>query len=109
MESNAKILSVSDLQKNDYTHFPDLYRAEMFELYNSIENGATISVSDIDLITRLTLRENIWCKLVSESMFVHFGYDLYMYIGCRYFPNNELTIFQEKGLFFEEMNSPYVD
>lgn len=109
MESNAQTLRIEDLEKNEYTHFSDLFASGMQKSYNSIENENEISLNNIDLIARSILREIIWCKLVSKSMFVHFGYDLYMYIGCENFPCEKLESFKEKGLFFEEMDSPYLD
>ena len=42
-------------------------------------NGSV--VPDIKTVPRALLRERYWCKLESASVFIHVGYDCYMYIG----------------------------
>ncbi|MGD6942822.1 hypothetical protein ACQCT6_12370 [Cytobacillus gottheilii] len=72
--------------------------------------GKAVSKREIKELAKLTLRETIWCKLSSKKdIFVHFGYDYYMYIGtindC---PNPRLKI-ENSGLFVEKYKSPYLD
>ena len=61
-------------------------------------------------IIKLILREKIGGQLTSKNgMFVHFGYDYYMYIGIsRHYPKVVSSI-QSLGLYVESFESPYLD
>jgi hypothetical protein len=72
--------------------------------------GMALSHEALDGVCRLVLREIFWCKLESESGFyIHFGYDYYMYIGSPVPSEKAITYGRQKGLFVEEMASPYLD
>jgi hypothetical protein len=71
-----------------------------------VHDGMVVKGENIYKIVRMALREVIWCKLCGENgVYVHFGYDYYMYIGC----NLERTDLGQppQGMFYEEMGSPY--
>ncbi len=73
-----------------------------------IENENFYNKEQVKLLSRLILREEIWGKLVfDKQMFVHFGYDYYMYIGLEKKPKQALEIVEELGLFTEKFKSPY--
>lgn len=57
--------------------------------------------------SRGCLRNNHWGKLVSDEMFIHFGYDYYMYIGSSLDAQKMQEIVSPYQLFCEETNSPY--
>ena len=42
--------------------------------------GQSLDLYGIERVVRDVLRNVIWCKLVSDSAEVHFGYDYYMYV-----------------------------
>lgn len=66
-----------------------------------------VSNGDILLVAQSALREEIWCKLISEKLEVHFGYDFYMYVVC----GLNLSEINEKiktSLKIEEFYSPYL-
>ena len=44
--------------------------------------ASTLSINDVLQISRGCLREEYWCRLESDQIFFHFGYDYYMYIVC---------------------------
>jgi hypothetical protein len=71
-----------------------------------IYEGLAIQKDDIDRIVRMNLRNEIWCKLSgAKNTYVHFGHDLYMYIGCDV---EGVTLgLPPEGLFYEEYESPY--
>ena len=104
---NGKILKIDSLEKYECRTFSDLSIDETLKLYNKVKNGMTISQDNIEVLLRLILREVIWCKLLNNDMFVHFGYDYYMYIGCHTMSDTDRNILTEKGLFIEDFNSPY--
>lgn len=54
------------------------------------------------------LREDVWCRLNSkQGGFVHFGYDMYVYIGCNLPSERVSATAHLNSLFCEEMISPY--
>jgi hypothetical protein len=69
-----------------YYHFKNEkvdFSQDMKFAHKKIQEGDLIVESEIENILKLILREKLWCKLVSEGkLFIHFGYDFYMYIGC---------------------------
>ncbi|WP_374966082.1 hypothetical protein [Lysinibacillus sp. RS5] len=54
---------------------------EMLNFFQKAEQGMSISFNEVELITRLALREYVWVQLESETMFVRFDYDYYVDIG----------------------------
>lgn len=78
-----------------------------FEATFGVREGAALDVSEIPALCRLILREHIWAKLESERMFVHFGYDFYMYIGVANKCDDVLAKISDLGLYVEEYRSPY--
>ena len=81
----------------------------MIETYNTIKKRQSIKKEVISQVARLALRENIWAKLESKDMYIHFGYDYYMYIGSTKHCNNMISKIEESGLFVEPFVSPYSD
>lgn len=73
----------------------------------TIEDNKFYNKAEIEILTRLILRGEIWTKLIHDNMFVHFGYDYYMYIGVNKMPSEALDISAGLGLFPENFSSPY--
>lgn len=77
------------------------------EMIYSISKTKKIEgVENISALARLILREVLWCKLEHPCMFVHFGYDYYMYIGCNKKISENRYI---DGMYIEPFKSPYLD
>ncbi len=84
---------------------------------SSIENPFDICpypnnhlLKNLDMIVNVAkdcLREKYWCKLQTDGLFFHFGYDYYLYIGSPLDHIQMNKIVSSVGLFLEEMNSPY--
>ena len=66
-----------------------------------------------DLLTALcrgALRGDLWCQLDDPSGFyLHFGYDLYVYLATPVPAPGAHALARSCGLFLEEMRSPYLD
>ncbi len=66
-----------------------------------------INRQQISLFMKDCLREKCWAKLEADEIFIHFGYDYYMYIGTCL----SKQVLQEIGcrfnLFIEKYKSPY--
>lgn len=101
-------LRINALEKNGIKPADLASNAHLITLYESIHAGSLITKQDIDALVRLVLRENIWCKLESNEMLVHFGYDFYMYIGSIKPCNAAIKNIETTGLFVESIEaSPY--
>lgn len=71
-------------------------------------NGQTLDLQSSLVLARHILREELWCRLQNPKMFVHFGYDYYMYIGSEKPADTELELIRKLGLYIEEQVSPYM-
>ncbi len=75
-----------------------------------LSEGDKIAAAPLEAVIRAALRQDLWCKLSGPGgFFVHFGYDLYAYVGTpAAAPTAEKQAVQS-GLFLEPMPSPYHD
>lgn len=80
---------------------------EMKRLYKKLKTNLIINISEVPAFCSLALRNYLWAKLDSDSMFVHFGYDYYMYIGSASVCFEEIEKIERLGLFVETFESPY--
>ncbi len=110
---NINLLGVCELEKYEkhliIDKFHGAYSIEIKNLYSSLQDGNILNISQIQNLSRLILREKLWCKLQCDMMYVHFGYDYYMYIGISEKCEDAVVINSRLGLFIEEYNSPYND
>lgn len=89
----------------------DEYDLQIKKIITKVQNKMKINIKDISLLARAILREKIWAKIYFEDkLYIHFGYDYYMYIGSKQKPSKQLiekiNIF---GLEVENMISPYIN
>lgn len=86
----------------------EIYSTEMSSLYATVQNNNVLSIKEVQLLARMVLREDLWCKLESDDrLFVHFGYDFNMYIGCNQKREDAINKIMQSGLFVENHESPY--
>ncbi|HEV2916429.1 MAG TPA: hypothetical protein VGW78_01645 [Candidatus Babeliales bacterium] len=85
------------------------YISKYFSDTTVLRDGACFDKTAITNISRLVLREQFWCKLEADSMYVHFGWDYYMYIGSNKKCSSAVTTIKKTGLFVETFVSPYSD
>jgi len=107
-QNNVDYFEVQRLQIKFYKDYPDFIEPESKDFFNSLANKMLLSNNDITKIIRFNLREIIWCKLVNSQMYVHFGYDYYMYIGCKSISESVINAIETDGLFVETFISPYI-
>ncbi|HEX4069042.1 MAG TPA: hypothetical protein VHX42_03000 [Candidatus Babeliales bacterium] len=80
----------------------------MINLFNSIKNNDWISQNNIENLCKLILRDKLWGKLIyNKQLFIHFGWDFYMYIGSSLSCAETISTIQNSGLFVEPFKSPY--
>ena len=110
--NRQEIIKVEELEKRDFVYYSDLAEMNAYNVYKSLKNNMAIlsqEVELVELIVRLILRDIIWCKLIGKTMFIHFGYDYYMYIGSeKSLSDVLLEDIKRDGLFVEVMSSPYL-
>lgn len=112
---NLSSLNISHLEKeryrlsdNDLKH-QDLYPEKMTGIVKTIQNGSVFGGIDLENFCRLCLRSQLWGVLESPSkMFVHFGYEYYMYIGVSEISEEIIKQIRKSGLFVEPFESPYL-
>ncbi|MDQ2088173.1 hypothetical protein RBH29_17255 [Herbivorax sp. ANBcel31] len=105
-------LTVKSLEKHSkdiqFTCSDTHHHNEMEDLYKKINNGIVLEIQDIVFLCRLILRDHLWCKLENNPlMFIHFGYDYYMYIGSTNKCESATRSVEKTGLFVEKFESPY--
>lgn len=82
---------------------------EYGEYVEKLFDGEEVNIEDAIIVSRMNLREMIWCKLVSAKMRITFGYDFYMYIESEEDIGDETKKFAlGMGLFVEEYENPYL-
>lgn len=82
---------------------------EMSALFKKIEDRTTINIVDVPSLCKLILREHLWGKLeFNPTLYIHFGYDYYMYIGCSKKCETTLEKITASGLYIEQFSSPYL-
>ena len=83
-----------------------------FENYDSfaLKDGQNINLEKLPFVAKSILRDKCWCKLVNDSMEIHFGYDYIMYVVINKANVNIKPILNEYTgmLVIDERMSPYL-
>jgi hypothetical protein len=105
---NISHLQVKYLEHHDsINEDPSVDKAERM-FVDALRENDLLSLAQVKVASKLILRNYFWCKLISKhKMFVHFGYDYYMYIGSRLECNDAIQKIRESGLYVESFESPY--
>jgi len=94
--------SAREMQEDE----PELYDPLFFS--SSFQENQAVGADEIALLTKMNLRNVIWCKLeVDEKFLIHFGWHFYMYIGCTDPCESVILKVSARGLFVEPFSSPY--
>lgn len=75
--------------------------------------GSVVAKSDLVDVVRLNLRELIWCQLAAggvsgEKFYLHFDWDLYVYIGSNSPSVEAIHYAESNGLFVEPRPFDYM-
>lgn len=105
-ESQIPRLVVEDLEAGPPT---ELTSELGLEPLSPPEEGERLGAERVADVVRLALREELWCRLeMPGRFFLHFGYDYYMYVGCRADLPEAVAEAERLGLFVELHPSPYL-
>lgn len=101
-EKDISQMTICDLEKNDnmeeFVFLPDEKN-----FFDKITNNNRVDIHEIEVATRLSLREVIWCSLLANmgDVKIEFGYDYYMYIKCTELEETTKQMILDSGLFVE--------
>ncbi|WNS43282.1 hypothetical protein [Paenibacillus sp. MMS20-IR301] len=117
MYSNISTLIIEQLEKpfdinvikekNSRKGINDSNSNVLYDFYQLVTEGMVVGIHEIEYISRLALRENLWAQLQSESMFLRFDYDYYMDIGSTEVCEEVITKIRELGLTINQWDEPY--
>lgn len=103
--ANISSMRVTDLEiraSGQVMHIND----DVLNSCQRLQNNKIVSGNDFENVVRGCLREYIWCRMSGQyESYVHFGYDYYMYVGL---PKPAKMFPLPHGIFFEELESPYM-
>lgn len=104
-------LHITHLEKKEVVPLNIFYcSSSLRKMYQSLHGEQKLNKEEIIEVMQLVLREFIWCKLESQKMFVHFGWDYYMYIGTpKELSKLLIQQIEKSGLYVEEFYSPYLE
>lgn len=80
---------------------------EIFDEAGLLKYPESVAINELPLLIRDVLREKIWCKLLSDDLEVHFGYDFYMYVVCP-LSSDFIKSNIKTNLNIEAFQSPYL-
>lgn len=105
---NISCLQIKDLENYGLINEDPLVSLAERMFVNELKENDLLSLEQVKIAAKLILRNYFWCKLVAKhKMFVHFGYDYYMYIGSRSECKDVIQNIRESGLYVEDFESPY--
>jgi hypothetical protein len=106
--NDINALQINTLEKNKKLKTDIHNTQEMIDLFHIIKEGDWIEEENISSFCRLILRDILWCKLkYNRKIFVHFGWDFYMYIGSALACSEKILTIEKDSLFVEPFQSPY--
>ncbi|MDF2947977.1 MAG: hypothetical protein K0S51_2656 [Bacillales bacterium] len=86
--------------------FNEIYDNEMSDLFKQLCNGDKLDKQMVRIVCKLILRNNLWCRLTNERMYVHFGHEYYMFVGCLDRCEYIIKEIVNSGLYVEHYLSP---
>lgn len=106
---HLKEIEINGLEKyEEDVSYEENSDCDMSKLLINIKDRATINITDVPLLCKLILREHLWGKLeYNSTLYIHFGYDYYMYIGSSKKCDSVLEKVSHNGLYIEEFPSLY--
>jgi hypothetical protein len=108
-DAGLSFLRVSQLENHKVSCMEVGWLRDIVLKPSSLRNDLVVNDNDLEDVVRLNLREVLWCKLVeTDRFYLHFGWDYYLYIGSTSPSLSAIKNATQKGLFVEEMISPYL-
>lgn len=90
--------------------YPECYSDEIINFYYSLKDKDNLSIREVDLISRLALREDIVCQLRhQDQFFLNHSYDYYMDIGSSIVCEAAIYEIKKLGLYIDLWDHPYKD
>lgn len=99
--NDTQSMRIIFLEKHSLPKDLSFYSQPLIDTFHTIVDNLVLDQEAIQNVARLVLREDIWCKLVAQNMFIHFGYDYYMYITSEQNCDSAVMRIKQSGLFVE--------
>ncbi|AZQ57274.1 hypothetical protein EJ994_17340 [Maribacter sp. MJ134] len=101
-ETESSYLRVVGLEKfddslNKIDNVP--YDNKSDEIYKSLEEGKVLNLNDAIILTKLILRENVWCYLTNKYVTIQIGNDYYLNVALEIKPSFFNSLDDDLGLF----------
>lgn len=104
--NTLRVLQLTEIYVSPEDRTSVLYEREFDEL--DLQEDKIVNTNEIRTICTMVLRNFLSCQLYSkDKLFVHFGWDYYMYIGSSVNCPSSIKFAKDNGLFVEETMSPY--
>ena len=104
--TKTSTMCVTHLEKYALSKNAILDTKAMEDVFNKVISHLLVHKNEIEMISRLVLREVFWCVLKAENMRIHFGYDYYMYIESTKACKQAIQKIEKLGLFVEPARPP---
>lgn len=110
-DTGLNTLQIVGLSKNKKLEKTKHNSQKMIQVIKPLKEQSIVNMNDIKYITRWNLRDDslFGCHFQSQDMFIHFGWDYYMYIGSTKECKDAIAKTEALGLFVEPMESPYLN
>ncbi len=79
---------------------------EDYENNSTIAEDQSIGLGNLPSVFRSILRNEYWCMLEYNEVYVHFGHDFYMYVGVPEINEFSISQIEANNLYVEECDSP---
>lgn len=79
---SSEKIQLTNKEIRDYEDLPNTKNLKQKYFFETLNKRRTISIEELDIVTRLCLRSSFWSRLVSKknrNIILEFGYDYYMY------------------------------
>ncbi|MCB1121952.1 MAG: hypothetical protein KJT03_10410, partial [Verrucomicrobiae bacterium] len=74
---------------------------------SGLTEGDRLVGKEIERTLRSIFRNEYWCRLESDSVFIHIGWDYYMYVGVLEAKESTIKKIEDRGLYVEDFISPF--
>ncbi|MGX7775704.1 hypothetical protein ACVV62_00770 [Streptococcus pluranimalium] len=105
LEEVAKLLDVDSFQIARL----DKHDTDWTYLGFPVEVGATVTIEQFLILSRLTLREEIWVSFEHPDLWVNFALDYYAYLGFNRSSDAIHRIIEANSLFWEKDKFDFYD
>jgi len=97
-----------EMWQDNRGHFPEYaeYLKNIDKPYLKVCGGLALIYEELEVLSRLTLREFAWFKAIAKDFYISFGDEMTMYVGCE-FGKELVELAEETGLIVYECEDEF--